>query len=281
MVGDFAPRLDVVPLLEFAGWDQSALTGVTLDALILCGKAVSVQPDAAIGVGNILSKAGDLLSLCAMGHCNGNWSTVGCTHGWVFAAAVVMTRPDCNLRRLAYTSTTLICADFGCGSAGALAALEGVKETLHAGRVPVNTAAAAATPLVATNGQPEHSIPAATSQQQAATVPAAASTAAGLHPITAPHVDALPSHTLTSTAAFTAAAPPPGAPPDQPLGFEAVAVGGTFDRLHAGHRLLLAVTALVATERVYVGVTGERLVTAAAPVSWMLSMCRLLLVVAL
>jgi phosphopantetheine adenylyltransferase len=37
-----------------------------------------------------------------------------------------------------------------------------------------------------------------------------------------------------------------------------VAVGGTFDRLHAGHRLLLAATALVATQHVYVGITGEQ-----------------------
>ena len=42
------------------------------------------------------------------------------------------------------------------------------------------------------------------------------------------------------------------------LQFEHVAVGGTFDRLHAGHRLLLAATALVAVERVYVGITGDR-----------------------
>jgi pantetheine-phosphate adenylyltransferase len=35
-----------------------------------------------------------------------------------------------------------------------------------------------------------------------------------------------------------------------------VAVGGTFDRLHCGHELLLAVTALVARKTVYVGVTG-------------------------
>jgi phosphopantetheine adenylyltransferase len=41
------------------------------------------------------------------------------------------------------------------------------------------------------------------------------------------------------------------------LAFDHVAVGGTFDRLHVGHRLLLAATALVCTGRVYVGVTGE------------------------
>lgn len=35
-----------------------------------------------------------------------------------------------------------------------------------------------------------------------------------------------------------------------------VAVGGTFDRLHAGHRILLAATAIAATEAAYVGITG-------------------------
>ena len=40
------------------------------------------------------------------------------------------------------------------------------------------------------------------------------------------------------------------------LQFSSVAVGGTFDRLHAGHRLLLAATALVATRNVFVGITG-------------------------
>jgi pantetheine-phosphate adenylyltransferase len=44
-----------------------------------------------------------------------------------------------------------------------------------------------------------------------------------------------------------------------PLQFRNVAVGGTFDRLHAGHRLLLAATALVATEGIYVGVTADKL----------------------
>ena len=38
-----------------------------------------------------------------------------------------------------------------------------------------------------------------------------------------------------------------------------VAVGGTFDRLHAGHRLLLAATALVASHGVFIGLTGEQL----------------------
>lgn len=43
---------------------------------------------------------------------------------------------------------------------------------------------------------------------------------------------------------------------DRPLSFGRVAVGGTFDRLHVGHRLLLAAAALVSTEYVYIGVTG-------------------------
>lgn len=47
-----------------------------------------------------------------------------------------------------------------------------------------------------------------------------------------------------------------GADRQQQLLHSNVAVGGTFDRLHAGHRLLLAATALVATHNVYVGITG-------------------------
>jgi pantetheine-phosphate adenylyltransferase len=46
---------------------------------------------------------------------------------------------------------------------------------------------------------------------------------------------------------------------DAPLQFRNVAVGGTFDRFHAGHRLLLGATALVATEGIYVGVTSDKL----------------------
>lgn len=38
-----------------------------------------------------------------------------------------------------------------------------------------------------------------------------------------------------------------------------VAVGGTFDRLHAGHRILLAATAITATEAAYIGITGPAL----------------------
>jgi hypothetical protein len=39
-------------------------------------------------------------------------------------------------------------------------------------------------------------------------------------------------------------------------GYEEVVLGGTFDRLHAGHKLLLSAAALCAQRRVLVGVTG-------------------------
>ena len=40
-----------------------------------------------------------------------------------------------------------------------------------------------------------------------------------------------------------------------------MAVGGTFDRLHAGHRLLLAASALAAERRLFVGITGDKLLS--------------------
>lgn len=45
---------------------------------------------------------------------------------------------------------------------------------------------------------------------------------------------------------------------DRPLLFKRVAVGGTFDRLHAGHRLLLCATAAVSMREIFVGVTGRQ-----------------------
>lgn len=43
------------------------------------------------------------------------------------------------------------------------------------------------------------------------------------------------------------------------LRFARTALGGTFDRLHAGHRLMLAAAALVTSGSVFVGVTGDKL----------------------
>ncbi|KAJ9511918.1 hypothetical protein QJQ45_004480 [Haematococcus lacustris] len=47
--------------------------------------------------------------------------------------------------------------------------------------------------------------------------------------------------------------------PAQVLQFRRVAAGGTFDRLHCGHELLLSSLALVATEKVFIGITAEQL----------------------
>ena len=46
---------------------------------------------------------------------------------------------------------------------------------------------------------------------------------------------------------------------DSALEYSDVAVGGTFDSLHAGHRLLLAVAALVASETVWLGIASDAL----------------------
>lgn len=45
----------------------------------------------------------------------------------------------------------------------------------------------------------------------------------------------------------------------QVVRYNTVAVGGTFDRFHAGHRLLLSVTAMVAKKAVFVGISSDKL----------------------
>ncbi|KAI8643734.1 hypothetical protein BD408DRAFT_414458 [Parasitella parasitica] len=45
--------------------------------------------------------------------------------------------------------------------------------------------------------------------------------------------------------------------PIEPLVFQRVAVGGTFDQLHAGHKILLTMTALLAKQSMVVGVTDD------------------------
>jgi len=38
-------------------------------------------------------------------------------------------------------------------------------------------------------------------------------------------------------------------------------VGGTFDRLHLGHMVLLLQTILAASDKIYIGVTGEKILS--------------------
>jgi hypothetical protein len=44
--------------------------------------------------------------------------------------------------------------------------------------------------------------------------------------------------------------------PDAPSLFSVVVLGGTFDHLHAGHKILLSMGAWIASEKIIVGVTG-------------------------
>jgi hypothetical protein len=55
--------------------------------------------------------------------------------------------------------------------------------------------------------------------------------------------------------------------------FEQVAVGGTFDHMHAGHKILLTMTALIASKRLYCGITGS--VSFGSSVLCVLLMCLL------
>ncbi len=43
--------------------------------------------------------------------------------------------------------------------------------------------------------------------------------------------------------------------------YESVALGGTFDHLHSGHKLMLSLAALVSTNRVLCGITTEEMLT--------------------
>ncbi|KAI8331456.1 hypothetical protein BD560DRAFT_415709 [Blakeslea trispora] len=49
--------------------------------------------------------------------------------------------------------------------------------------------------------------------------------------------------------------------PIEPIAFQRVAVGGTFDHLHAGHRILLTMTAILAQTSMVVGVTDDCMLT--------------------
>jgi hypothetical protein len=49
----------------------------------------------------------------------------------------------------------------------------------------------------------------------------------------------------------------PTAPGSDPPTYPVVAMGGTFDHIHAGHKILLSMAAWIADEKVIVGVTGS------------------------
>ncbi len=49
----------------------------------------------------------------------------------------------------------------------------------------------------------------------------------------------------------------PTAPGSGPPIYPVVALGGTFDHLHAGHKILLSMAAWITDEKVIIGVTGN------------------------
>ncbi|KAI0372933.1 Nucleotidylyl transferase [Pilatotrama ljubarskyi] len=53
--------------------------------------------------------------------------------------------------------------------------------------------------------------------------------------------------------------PPPPADPSVPPLYPVVALGGTFDHLHAGHKILLSMGAWIASEKLIVGITDDAL----------------------
>jgi len=53
----------------------------------------------------------------------------------------------------------------------------------------------------------------------------------------------------------------PTVPGSDPPSYPVVALGGTFDHLHAGHKILLSMAAWIADEKVIVGVTDDALLT--------------------
>lgn len=67
--------------------------------------------------------------------------------------------------------------------------------------------------------------------------------------IQVPEEDAENVHTVDAASAATEADSPPGS-------YEVSALGGTFDHLHAGHKILLTMAASITTRKLIVGVTG-------------------------
>ncbi|KAI0723966.1 Nucleotidylyl transferase [Cerioporus squamosus] len=57
----------------------------------------------------------------------------------------------------------------------------------------------------------------------------------------------------------TPAPPPPPVDPSVPPLYPVVALGGTFDHLHAGHKILLSMGAWIAKEKLIIGITDDAL----------------------
>ncbi|KAL9550100.1 hypothetical protein MBANPS3_004887 [Mucor bainieri] len=71
------------------------------------------------------------------------------------------------------------------------------------------------------------------------------------------HYPSLQTHALTSNDQSEQPALEGNTGPIEPLVFQRVAVGGTFDHLHAGHKILLTMTAILANQSMVVGVTDD------------------------
>jgi len=66
---------------------------------------------------------------------------------------------------------------------------------------------------------------------------------------------------LSSLPASSSPVPPPLSPQPTDKIYQEVVLGGTFDRLHTGHKVLLSTALLRCSDRVTVGVTGPELLT--------------------
>ncbi|KAJ7709726.1 hypothetical protein B0H17DRAFT_1155607 [Mycena rosella] len=78
-----------------------------------------------------------------------------------------------------------------------------------------------------------------------------------------PFLASVPQETLPRSPHPPPAPADPAAPrePPAPPRFPVVALGGTFDHLHAGHKILLSMAAWIASEKLIVGITDDALLT--------------------
>ncbi|KAG2443295.1 hypothetical protein HYH02_009365 [Chlamydomonas schloesseri] len=151
----------------------------------------------------------------------------------------------------------------GLGSSPASAAAAAVAERLSRQRpaqLPAWQVRTYTPPPEAPGDGPPASAPALASASPAAADPSSHHNHQLHHQPQQPQQPATNTNTApATTTSYTTLVDGSPAPASAPLRFSRVAVGGTFDRLHAGHELLLAATALVAERFVFVGVTADAL----------------------